>query len=182
MQKRPDKKCIQCGKVIKNAWKTKLYCSPKCTRKHYYDENPKRALQYVLKSRKLHIDQYKKYEKEYRLKNHEEIKRRMDKYGAECRKTRLATVENGEPITYKNVIKRPKPVDKKCEVCGKVHGKGHLDYHHWGKIEKAPKVTPGIWVGNKCHVIIEYNEQEYASMIFTKYLEKKNKIIKELGD
>lgn len=94
--------------------------------------------------------------------------------------TTLTTIENGKIIRYIGVAKRKRPIDKKCEVCNKMDETEYLAYHHWGKVEPGPKVTPGIWACRNCHRLIEYNEQERYKQLFVKYLEKKKNIEKEL--
>ena len=96
--------------------------------------------------------------------------------------TVLTTYENGKVVRYIGIIKRKRPIDSRCEVCEVIDKTKYLAYHHWGKIEKSPKVTCGIWTCRRCHRIIEYWSQEKYLIAFLKYLKRKEEIERELGD
>lgn len=70
------------------------------------------------------------------------------------------------------VKKRPKPIDKKCELCKREIKL--LVYHHYGKIKKYEKVI-GIWVCGTCHQFVERYEKGYLD----KYKKLKRKIYSE---
>lgn len=65
-----------------------------------------------------------------------------------------------------------------CEVCEKLKLVG-FGYHHWDKIEKPDKITKGMWLCRKCHLIVEHNENPINQEIYKRYLEIKQKINEE---
>ncbi len=175
-----EKACVVCNTKFFSMQTKQICCSKKCVQENWL---------------KTHKDYFPEYGKEYRKNHQEDIKRwkrNFNKkhpnysieYGKKYRKkinlteTMLSTTKDGRPIQYKNIVKRPKPKDNKCEIC---QGKLEIGYayHHWKIIKN---IVYGIWVDRKCHTIIEINEQEKAKQIYKKYLEMKKQITYELEE
>lgn len=145
------KKCRVCGiKLNDENWasyskKKNHYICKKC-------RSEKSKVYYL-----NHIEEYKKYSKEWCLKN--KSKRRQ---------TRItSTDENGKNI-YIKCEKRERP--NVCEICNKE--RKLLSYHHW--IKNNPSL--GIWICSSCHFTC--NILEKISDIEDKYLKIKNSLEK----
>ena len=179
-----EKICPYCKTSFKGRV-DKIYCSPKCRRKTFYNLKRKESIEYAKKWQKEHPKHHKEYNKKYRSTLGKEIKEKYRKTAKDkCRINILWTLDDSGIYVTKKVVKRPRPIDNKCEICGKLHGSGRLDYHHWGEIEEPPKITLGVWVGNKCHRIIEginkgltfKNQFQYCLEIYATFLKKKEEI------
>ena len=115
-------------------------------------------------SKEIYAKRKKKFEENPELRRQFNLKQK--EWQRKYRDTYIRTTNK----TFRNVNKRPYPMNECCEVCQKLNKK--LRYHHWD--DNNPHW--GIWVCFYCHLLIEAIEKH--SIFLDKYLKFKKKIEK----
>jgi len=174
--------CQCCGKIFEQVNKKQRFCSLACHRKDANSRRDSRQTKKMGLSVKckrcgkefLRTYTGQQYCSDDCLRDKLNLKRQQRR--TICKQLNNHNAERNSVLHGIRCLKRPFPMDGKCEICGKV---ALLGYHHWGEIVRGDWVT-GIWVcrSNNCHSIIERPEESIR--ILQKFAVKKEQIDQEI--